>query len=66
MWMGSVQSYSVAFFGTELLAAEAPGDYAIVNRETGERNTLSFGLSLNGHDHVKPIDPQTPRATGHR
>ena len=59
MWMGSVQSYSVALFEIELTAAKAPGDYAIVNRETGERTVLSFGLSVDGrHHHVEPIGPQ--------
>ena len=56
MWMGSVQSYGVALFEIELTAAKAPGDYAIVNRQTGERTDLSFGLSVDGrHHHVEPI-----------
>jgi len=59
LWMGSVQSYSVALFEIELVAAKAPGDYAIINRQTGERDVLSFGLSVDGHhDHVEPIGPQ--------
>ena len=59
MWMGSVQSYGVALFEIELTAAKAPGDYAIVNRQTGERTVLSFGLSVDGrHHHVEPIGPQ--------
>ena len=59
MWMGSVQSYGVALFEIELTAAKAPGDYAIVNRDTGERTVLSFGLSVDGrHHHVEPIGPQ--------
>ena len=59
MWMGSVQSYAIALFEIELTAAKAPGDYAIVNRETGERTVLSFGLSVDGrHHHVEPIGPQ--------
>ena len=64
MWMGSVQSYSVARFEIELTATKAPGDYAIVNRQTGERNILSFGLSLDDHDdHVTPIAAHTrPRS----
>jgi hypothetical protein len=33
-WLGSVQSYSVALLEIELIAARAPGDYAIVNRQT--------------------------------
>jgi hypothetical protein len=59
MWMGSVQSYSVALFEIELTAAKAPGDYGIINRQTGERTVLSFGLSVDGHDdHVEPIGSQ--------
>ena len=46
MWLGSAQSYNVAFLQIELTAVEAPGDYAIVNRRTGERTILSFGLSV--------------------
>jgi len=48
-WLGSAQSYSVALFKIELTAAKAPGDYAIVNRQTSERTVLSFGLSVDGH-----------------
>ena len=56
MWMGNVQSYGVALFEIELTAAKAPGDYAIVNRQTGERTVLSFGLSVDGrHHHLEPI-----------
>ena len=59
LWMGSVQSYGVALFEIELTAAKAPGDYAIVNRQTGERTVLSFGLSVDGHHHhVEPIGPR--------
>ena len=59
-WLGSVHSYGIAAFEIELSAARAPGDYAIVNRQTGERTALSFGLSVDGHhDHVEPVDPQT-------
>jgi hypothetical protein len=54
MWMGSVQSYSVALFEIELTAVKAPGDYAIVNRQTGERTVLNCGLSVDGH-HVNPV-----------
>ena len=54
MWLGSIQSYSVALFEIELTAARAPGDYAIVNRQTGERNVLNFGLSVDGH-HVTVV-----------
>ena len=53
-WLASVQSYSVALFELELTAAKAPGDYAIVNRQTGERNVLNFGLSVDGH-HVTVV-----------
>ena len=42
--LGSVLSYSLALLKIELTAVEAPGDYAIVNRETGERTVLSFGM----------------------
>jgi len=57
--MGSVQSYAIALFEIELTAAKAPGDYAIINRQTGERTALSFGLSVDGHhDHIEPIGPQ--------
>ena len=63
MWMGSVQSYTVALFEIELVAAKAPGDYAIINRQTGERDVLSFGLSVDGrHDHVTPISQQASTA----
>jgi hypothetical protein len=48
MWLGSVQSYSVALFEIELNAAKAPGDYVIVNRQTGGRTALSCGLSVDG------------------
>ena len=48
MWLGSVESYSVALFEIELTAAKAPGDYAIVNRQTGDRTVLNFGLSVDG------------------
>ena len=59
MWMGSVESYDVALFEIELTAAKVPGDYAIINRQTGERTVLSFGLRVDGHhDHVEPVDPQ--------
>jgi hypothetical protein len=50
MWMGSVQSYSVALFEIELIAVNAPGDYAIVNRQTGERTALSCGLKVWAND----------------
>ena len=56
MWMGSIQSYSVALFEIELTAAKAPGDYAIINRHTGERTMLSLGLCVDGHQYqVKPV-----------
>ena len=35
MWLGTVQSYNLAMFEIELIAARAPGDYTIVNRKTG-------------------------------
>jgi hypothetical protein len=54
MWLGSVESYSVALFEIELTAAKAPGDYAIVNRQTGDRTVLNFGLSVDG-DHVTVV-----------
>ena len=60
-WLGSVHSYSAAKFGIELSAARAPGDYVIVNRQSGERTVLSFGLSVDG-DHVTPISQQAPTA----
>jgi hypothetical protein len=43
-WLGSAQSYSLALLEIELTAVEAPGDYAIVNRRTGERTVLNFGM----------------------
>ena len=46
-WLDSVESYSVALLKIELIAVKAPGDYAIVNRQTGERTVLSCGLSVN-------------------
>jgi hypothetical protein len=52
MWLGSVESYSVALFEIELTAAKAPGDYAIVNRQTGDRTVLNFGLSVDGHHAI--------------
>jgi len=59
IWLGSVHSYNAAAFAIVLSAARAPGDYAIVNRQTGERTVLSFGLSVDGrHDQVTPISQQ--------
>ena len=49
MWMGRVHSYDVALLEIELSAAKAPGDYLIVNEQSGEQNVLSFGLRLDGH-----------------
>jgi len=49
MWMGRVQSYNLALLEIERTAVKAPGDYLIVNEQTGQRNILSFGLSLHGH-----------------
>ena len=62
MWMGRVQSYSLALLEIELTAAKAPGDYLIVDQQNGQRNFLSFGFSMDGH--VKPIRPQTRRDQG--
>lgn len=56
MWLGRVQSYSVALFEIELTAAQAPGDYLIVDKQTGDRNIVSFGWSMDGH--VKSIGTQ--------
>lgn len=56
MWMGRVQSYSVALFEIELTAAKAPGDYLIVDEQNGQQNIVSFGLSLDGR--VQTISPQ--------
>ena len=62
MWLGSVHSYDAATFGIQLSAARAPGDYVIVNRQTGERTVLSLGLSVDGrHDQVTPISQQPPQ-----
>jgi hypothetical protein len=42
--LGTVHSFSMAVFEIELNAGfGAPGDYVIVNRQTGERTVLSFG-----------------------
>jgi len=43
-WLGSVQSYSVALLEIQLAAVEAPADYVIVKRQTGDRIVLSYGL----------------------
>ena len=40
-WLGSVLSYSLALLKIELTAVEVPGDYVIVNRQTGDRTELS-------------------------
>ena len=45
-WLDTVQSYSVALLKIELIAVEVPGDYAIVNRQTGDRTVLSFGMRV--------------------
>ena len=45
-WLDRVQSYSVALLKIELIAVEAPSDYAIVSRQTGDRTVLSFGLRV--------------------
>ena len=49
-WLGSVQSFNTALFEIELTATKAPGDYAVINRQTGERTDLTFGVRLEGHD----------------
>ena len=46
-WLDSVESYSAALLKIELIAVEAPGDYAIVNCQTGDRTELSLGLSVD-------------------
>ena len=48
-WMGNVESYDVALFDVELAAAKSPGKYAILNRQTGQREVLNFEL-LPGRD----------------
>ena len=53
MWMGRTESYNVALFEIELAAAKAPGDYLIVNEQTGQQSILSLGVSLDGQ--VKSI-----------
>ena len=61
-WLGCVDSYDAAAYEIELNALRAPGDYAIVNRQTAERTDLSFGLSVDGrHDQVTPISQQPPQ-----
>jgi hypothetical protein len=40
IWLGSVASYDIAASEIGQSAARAPGDYAIVNRQTGERTVL--------------------------
>jgi hypothetical protein len=63
IWLGSVRSYRIAAFEIELSATRAPGDYAIVDRQTGERIVLSFGLSVDGRrDGVTPISQQASTA----
>jgi hypothetical protein len=47
-WLGSASSYRVAALEIGMSAAGEPGDYAIVNRQTGRRTVLSFGLSVEG------------------
>jgi hypothetical protein len=48
-WLGSVQSFNMALLEIELTAAREPGDYTVVNRETGERTDLTFGVRLEDH-----------------
>ena len=52
-WLASVQSYSVALLKIELTAVEAPGDYVIVNRQTGDRTELSLDLSVDRRQLVQ-------------
>ena len=52
-WLGSVRDYSVALLEIELTAVEAPSDYAIVNRQTGERTVLSFGMRCGPPEPVQ-------------
>jgi hypothetical protein len=49
-WLGSVHTFNMALFEVELTAARAPGDYTVINRQTGERTDLTFGVRLAGHD----------------
>jgi hypothetical protein len=51
--MGRTESYNVALFEIEVTAAKAPGDYLIVNEQTGQQSILSLGVSLDGQ--VKSI-----------
>ena len=62
MWLGTAHSYSTAAFEIGKNAAGAPGDYLIVNRQTGERNVLSFGLTVDGRGHATPISQQASTA----
>ena len=41
-WLGNVESRDMALFDIELTAAKLPGNYAILNRQTGEREVLNF------------------------
>ena len=52
-WLASVLSYSVALLKIELTAVEAPGDYVIVNRQTGDRTELSLDLSVDRRQLVQ-------------
>ena len=49
-WMGSVQTFNMALLVAEMTAARAPGNYTVINRQTGERTDLTFGVRLAGHD----------------
>ena len=63
-WLDSVQSYSAALLKIELIAAEAPSDYAIVSRQTADRTVLSFGLRSSSswkRRHVSPQNAKSPR-----
>ena len=52
-WLDSIESYSVALLKIELIAVEAPGDYAIVNRQTGDRTELSLDLRVDPRQLVQ-------------
>jgi hypothetical protein len=49
-WLGSVQTFDIALLVVEMTAERAPGDYIVINRQTGERTDLTFGVRLAGHD----------------
>jgi len=61
-WMGTVHSYSMALFQVQLSATKAPGDYAIINRQTGERSVQSYGLSVDDVSEALASDPDPQAA----